>query len=1060
MISKLEKTLETLKDFQKATVNAVVDNFSDPHHSNRVLVADEVGLGKTIVAKGVIAELLKEKYLDNRVEDKLLKVTYICSNLTLAEENKKKLAVFKGDDHVRYVAEPTFSRLVELAAIDKRRKRKESTLLEVNSLTPSTSFNLTSGHGNQWERFVIYRTLLEFEFFKQYREVLSDFFRDGVKYWDWHEDNFDEYYEIDKSISKDYFVEINKDLPLSILNEFGTEKGSLFTLIQDYLQKSIDIENPVRLRTLFRSSLAQCCAKNLNADLFILDEFQRFQSLLNIEQNSEEALIAKEVFKKSEGTKILLLSATPFKALSRLDEDEQNEAHLDELRKLLQFLSSNNIDFLETYEKEREKLLRQILSLRDTNIDVNDISSEHKYSVEKLLYSYICRTERTQVSDGFDSVFESNHIVCHETFSFDEVKSFKAMDQLGQVLYRKYAGRHSNQLLEFHKAAPWALSFLSGYQFKKHLDLHREDSEVEQALRKSTLGWLPRKGIKNYKLNLEKSAPNAKLRTMMEVFFDENGSELLWVPPSMPYYEFSGAFKENDGFTKSLLFSSWALVPRALSGLISYEAERRNLPRQSKRNYFNLKHNPRFRFEGKSSIDIWGIVYPSKSLAQISFIPENKNVDEIIADRTEQISRYFNIIENDIDLDVSNLYALAPFLLDIVNGYDENVFSWFESQLAQAREEGGKYKHLLKLKSHLEDNITLKELPLFICEYLAELSIAGPGVCFLRMANTFWPDTDIDYIALNNMSMATVSMFNKPESDSILTKLYSNEKKSWKMLLNYCIDGNFQAMIDEYAHLLSTSGFTLKEATDRFNEVLGFRTASIACQFEEDKNKHLKRDGGERVDSTLRCHYAVPLGTQKVGDDKATQRVSNVRDAFNSPFRPFVLNSTSIGQEGLDFHWYCSRIIHWNLPSNPIDIEQREGRINRYKSLVVRRRVVEQYAQLLSNVDSDFWSKLFVIADNHTYENRKSDLIPYWHLEEGSAKIERIVPMMPMSKEVNRLQEALKILSLYRLAFGQPRQEELLSNLLEREMDDLEVQEITRKLVIRLAPLIHRNSKS
>ena len=47
-------------------------------------------------------------------------------------------------------------------------------------------------------------------------------------------------------------------------------------------------------------------------------------------------------------------------------------------------------------------------------------------------------------------------------------------------------------------------------------------------------------------------------------------------------------------------------------------------------------------------------------------------------------------------------------------------------------------------------------------------------------------------------------------------------------------------------------------------------------------------------------------------DDKSMERVSNVRDAFNSPFRPFVLNSTSIGQEGLDFHWYCSQMFIWN----------------------------------------------------------------------------------------------------------------------------------------------------
>ena len=59
--------------------------------------------------------------------------------------------------------------------------------------------------------------------------------------------------------------------------------------------------------------------------------------------------------------------------------------------------------------------------------------------------------------------------------------------------------------------------------------------------------------------------------------------------------------------------------------------------------------------------------------------------------------------------------------------------------------------------------------------------------------------------------------------------------------------------------------------------------------------------------------------------DKTIQRVNNVRNAFNSPFRPFVLATTSVGQEGLDFHLYSRKVVHWNLPSNPIDV----GRILR-----------------------------------------------------------------------------------------------------------------------------------
>ena len=188
--------------------------------------------------------------------------------------------------------------------------------------------------------------------------------------------------------------------------------------------------------------------------------------------------------------------------------------------------------------------------------------------------------------------------------------------------------------------------------------------------------------------------------------------------------------------------------------------------------------------------------------------------------------------------------------------------------------------------------------------------------------------------------------------------------------------------------------------------------------------------------------------------DAGLQRVGSVRDAFNSPFRPFVLNSTSIGQEGLDFHWYCNQIVHWNLPANPIDIEQREGRINRYKSLTVRKRLAEVYKEKCIMETGDSWQQLFHFADNDTAQKgRSSDLVPYWHLPEGSTKIERFVPMMPLSKDVFKLDHALKILAIYRLAFGQPRQEELLDNFLKRKFTSAEIKLITEKLVINLSPM-------
>jgi hypothetical protein len=59
----------------------------------------------------------------------------------------------------------------------------------------------------------------------------------------------------------------------------------------------------------------------------------------------------------------------------------------------------------------------------------------------------------------------------------------------------------------------------------------------------------------------------------------------------------------------------------------------------------------------------------------------------------------------------------------------------------------------------------------------------------------------------------------------------------------------------------------------------------------------------------VRCRFAQRFGESDSEDGTEKTREGALRDAFNSPFRPFVLASTSIGQEGLDFHPYCHALV-------------------------------------------------------------------------------------------------------------------------------------------------------
>ena len=144
--------------------------------------------------------------------------------------------------------------------------------------------------------------------------------------------------------------------------------------------------------------------------------------------------------------------------------------------------------------------------------------------------------------------------------------------------------------------------------------------------------------------------------------------------------------------------------------------------------------------------------------------------------------------------------------------------------------------------------------------------------------------------------------------------------------------------------------------------------------------------------------------------------------------------------------------MHWNLPANPVELEQREGRINRFMNLAVRRNIAHKYGYLFD------WNDMFEKAKKD-YKGNDCDMVPYWYIplemiddmeteKIPIEKIERIVAMYPMSRDKYRYERLIKILSLYRLTMGQPRQEELLEMLSGR----LTAEQID-ELLIKLSPI-------
>ena len=140
----LERELAKLKGFQRRTAEYAFERlYLSDDFSHRFLVADEVGLGKTLVARGVIAKTLD--HLWDKVDR--IDIVYICSNGSIARQNVRRLSLLpQGDNH-------QVDRLTLLpSSVQGLRNRKVNFV----AFTPGTSFDLKSRGGLSKERIVLY----------------------------------------------------------------------------------------------------------------------------------------------------------------------------------------------------------------------------------------------------------------------------------------------------------------------------------------------------------------------------------------------------------------------------------------------------------------------------------------------------------------------------------------------------------------------------------------------------------------------------------------------------------------------------------------------------------------------------------------------------------------------------------------------------------------------------------------------------------------------------------------------------------------------------------------
>ena len=545
---------QEVKDFQRATADRILHIYKNLGH-RRVLLADEVGLGKTFVAKQVI-NLVREWHKQKK--DDFFKVVYICSNANIADQNIEKLGVENrmSISESRLSMQHLYIKLAEKLIAEQH--EKEEMPESIIPLTPSTSFRFYSAQGTANERALMYDILCGLTQFKEYKEVISDFLSCNVKNW---QELIHIYSNRIELCGDDYLREMHGKLQMSL-------SDTIINQLIGYAKYGYDNRQQADMINKLRRIFAEISIDMLDPDLVIMDEFQRFNSLLEQGDDEQSMLTNKFFDDERSNTKILLLSATPYKPYSPLEElnTNGNDEHYQDFMKVMDFLYA-------TKDKaDRFKLIWHTYSAALKRTDVVDLTPlvVTKNEAEEALYGVMCRTER------FNSGIIDDSRVCDVQVVPEDILSFAEGQYLMDCLnHENTKMRLGNLPMEYVKSSPYLLSFMDKYELKKRIVSALSHSDVKKYGKIDAL-LLSRYTINNYR---PIPAANGKLKYLHDLVFgvrhEKKTQLLLWVPASNPYYKAGGAFESSEArnFSKIILFSSWEMVPRMISIMMSYYSE-------------------------------------------------------------------------------------------------------------------------------------------------------------------------------------------------------------------------------------------------------------------------------------------------------------------------------------------------------------------------------------------------------------------------------------------------------------------------------------------------------
>lgn len=1030
--------LAPLKAFQRRTVDYVFDRlYGDQDPVRQFLVADEVGLGKTMVARGVIARTI-EKLWDttDRID-----ILYICSNQAIAAQNLNRLNVLNR----RELALPTRMTLIPLQV--RGDQGLDANKVNFISLTPGTTFDLRSTTGVTRERALLLR-MLEDRVSRPrglhnllqvtagvdgWNGAVRDLTLDGV----------------DQRIIDRLRRDVESD---TVLFEELEAVCDLFPRRRETYPYELGQRRNALIGRL-RGKLSHACIDALKPDLIIMDEFQRFRDLLHGDTPAAE--LARELFDYSDGNghaaRTLLLSATPYRMLTLSGDEPDDGEHYRDFLETLSFLygRTNGPQIAATLEGE----MRQFRGFLHALPEARPAAIEARRGVERHLRKVMARTERVASTVNRDSMVAEPpmSIIVQPA----DLRQAASVSDVARAL-------EAPEITEYWKSAPYLLNFMRDYALKRLLkdNLERPAARLREALVRARPAMLDHARLDAYE---PLDPANGRMRGVIDDVFGDGLDQNLWIPPSLPYY---GPARQDPPLTKALIFSSWSMVPDAIAAILSYEAERRMGVGEAGQRYFgHVRPRPiQFRQDqGRlAAMRAMHLIYPSPTLARLAdplaiFAdhPEALSVEAMrkaVADRLRGSVDALTQRTGDA-ADGRDWEWAAPAVIDAMAG--TKAVPWLTSPfgLATLGHEEGFKEHVAELHSATV-NRNFGPVGDTILDLLVDVALGSPAVCALRALRRIAPDLDWDdprlLKAANQVAWGFRTLFNQHDAVALLRK---DDDRYWHRVLTYGVEHNLQAVLDEYAHyLVDAEGLGARPSADRIAGVSKAMVDALSIRPSQIDVEDPTVDGDTLVINKfqMRGRFAMRLADYK-DEEGGAARLGSVRDAFNSPFRPFALATTSVGQEGLDFHPYCYRVYHWNLPGNPVDLEQREGRVHRFKGHAIRLNLAHRQIDVVrgrGSMPEDPWKTMFDAARVET--DIDTDLIPYW-IYEGPVRVERRVPMLPFSREVRRLEWLKRSLTVYRLAFGQPRQEDLLEYLHSLLGTDTAAEDLA-ELQIRLEP--------